>query len=533
MYNTIIIGAGISGIFVLKHLIENNIRNVLVIDKNKFPFGVWDKRNHPGIFEETYCVSSRLYMTISDFPLTNTDAEFPNGEHITKYYNDYLKNFNLVKYLHMNEDVLKVNKINKNIWYIKTNKNFYKCKNLVIATGTTNRCLNFPKDNIFKKFSGKMYHCDEFKKIRNKLKNKKILIIGGSDYASDISELLKNSNELTLSVRNGVWFQNRTLGAYEAADMFYSRYVDFFVKNILGKKYFHDNVGEDDVFNMWGKGGHGIDDWKPKCDYLNSYYVKSREIINSISKGLIDPKGKIINIKNNRVKFIDNDIKEFDVILFCTGYDALNCNKFLDDKYIKNRYKHIFSINDNNIFFVGFIRPYLTSIPMISELQSRWISDVIAKKVKLPSKTTMISIDKKDKENQKKEFPCSYKRIGGIVDPYDYCNMIGKNIGANKNLFLLFLTDINLWYKVLFDSWNHHYFRLNDKDKKKILIAKKNINMIHKNKIEDKLKKKYIKGIVYKIERVLIYIILPIFLITIIMLVYVLLKYLFKIKLKI
>jgi cation diffusion facilitator CzcD-associated flavoprotein CzcO len=42
MKNTIIIGSGISGIFTLKHLLEEGVTDVLVIDKNPHPFGVWD-----------------------------------------------------------------------------------------------------------------------------------------------------------------------------------------------------------------------------------------------------------------------------------------------------------------------------------------------------------------------------------------------------------------------------------------------------------------------------------------------------------
>ena len=39
-YNTIIVGSGISGIFTLKHLLEEGNNDVLVLDKNPEPFGV-------------------------------------------------------------------------------------------------------------------------------------------------------------------------------------------------------------------------------------------------------------------------------------------------------------------------------------------------------------------------------------------------------------------------------------------------------------------------------------------------------------
>jgi cation diffusion facilitator CzcD-associated flavoprotein CzcO len=78
VHNTIIIGSGISGIFTLKHLIEEGNKNVLVLDKNPQPFGVWDVNNPHGVFENTHTVSSRLYMTISDYPMPENTPEFPH-----------------------------------------------------------------------------------------------------------------------------------------------------------------------------------------------------------------------------------------------------------------------------------------------------------------------------------------------------------------------------------------------------------------------------------------------------------------------
>ena len=39
VYNVLIIGGGISGIMSLKHLLEEGETNVVVLNKNKEPFG--------------------------------------------------------------------------------------------------------------------------------------------------------------------------------------------------------------------------------------------------------------------------------------------------------------------------------------------------------------------------------------------------------------------------------------------------------------------------------------------------------------
>ena len=109
-YDTIIIGSGISGLFTLKHLIEEGNSNVLVLDKNPEPFGVWNTSNHPSVYENTYTVSSKLYMTISDFPLPEETPEFPHHSIILNYYREYAKHFNLYPYLKQKVEVISVHK---------------------------------------------------------------------------------------------------------------------------------------------------------------------------------------------------------------------------------------------------------------------------------------------------------------------------------------------------------------------------------------------------------------------------------------
>ncbi len=488
VYNTIIIGSGISGMFTLKHLIDEGQTNVLILDKNKEPFGVWNINNSPSVFDNTYAVSSKLYMTISDFPLPKDMPEFPHHSLILNYYKEYAKHFNLYKYIKQDCKVDRIVKQN-GVWIIKTNTGIYHSHNIVIATGTVNDCPNVPNDEMYKNFKGEMYHSNSFDKIKN-VKDKRILIVGGSDTAMDSAMELKNHNKVTISIKNGVWFQNRIHGAYEPADMFYSRLLDYLIKNILTKQFKTQDLDVNKITaHWWGDGGSGIEIWKPTCDYLNSYYVKSREVIEQIAKGAIIPENGVAKIHQNSVTFKTNDTHEYDIILFCTGYKPLGCMKFLNDEIVvSKKYKHIFYPNDPSIMFVGFIRPYLTAIPMLSELQSRWIAKVICGKVGLPSLQQMNIENVKDDANQQNEFSCAYDRLKTMVDPYDYCNMIADKIGAQLNKLSLLFEDPQLLYMTLVGTWNHHVYRLNDPDEEKRKIAIENIKHGYDEKISEKIR---------------------------------------------
>jgi thioredoxin reductase len=458
-YDVIIVGGGISGFMTAKHLVDEGINNILILEKNKYPFGIWDRRNPHSCLKSTVTVSSKLYMSISDFPMDEYHADFLPCDFVLDYYEKYANHFKLFPYLKTNVDVIKISKKN-NIWYIDAKSLRYVANNIVIASGSNNDCLNIPSESYYENFTGDMYHADQIKQIRHKLYNKNILTVGLSDTASDIAMLLYRENKVTMSTRRGKWFQQRG-NVYNAYDTFYSRTMDKYLKCIHGKTNVTKAIG---VEFLMSKGGSGVDIWQPKCNYLNSIYVKSRDVIDEVIKGNIIPKKRIVDINDKMIKF-EGDKKEhrFDTIIFCTGYKGNNCFGFLERKYIGDRYLHIFVPGDSSIFFIGFVRPYLTSIPMLVELQSRYIAKVIAKKVKLPTKNQMLELIKEGKMKQIIEFPCDYKRVPFIVDPYDYSNTIANKIGAMPNFTKLFKEDISLWYIAMFRSWNHHVYRLNDK----------------------------------------------------------------------
>ena len=477
-FETIIIGSGISGLMTLKHLKEKNHQNVLVLEKNDSPFGVWNIKNHPSVLPETYCVSSKLYMTISDFPMSDEIPEFPHQSDILKYYYQYAHKFNLLKHIKYHTNVKKVSKYKK-IWYLETNKGLYRAHNLVIATGTVNHHLNMPSEDVYQKFTGKIYHADQFKSIRGQLTNKKILLVGVSETSCDLALILKGNNQVTMSSRNGVWMQARTLGANSPADMLYNRYSQQCI-NILGKKLYNKTffVPFSETFlKMWGYNGHGIEEWKTDSDYLASIWNKNRDILTYISKGQINAQGRIIDIDNKTIFFANKKKEDFDIIIFGTGYKPFGGVDFIDKKYYRYLYKHIFSYEDPSLYFVGFIRPFVTGIPMISELQSRWIAqEIVSRNSKLPSKKKMFKIILYDQKKQNLNFPRYAGRVTTLVNPYDYCDMVAKNIGALPNIWKLLFTDIKLFNKLEFHSWNHHIYRLNDDEPQKRKIALENIN---------------------------------------------------------
>ena len=135
---------------------------------------------------------------------------------------------------------------------------------------------------------------------------------------------------------------------------------------------------------------------------------------------------------------------------------------------------------------VGYIRPYLTSFPMLIEMQSRVVAKVFAGKVRLPAERATEAL--RDRRKQHVEFPCNHARLPFLVDPYDYMNALAKLIDAVVPRARLLVTDPSLAYCLCFDSWNHFAYRLNDTDVSKRRLARDMILRYHNHPTSEKIR---------------------------------------------
>ena len=501
MYDVIIIGSGWAGICTMKHCLEEGLTGI-ILEKNEGYGGVWNVENSPSVYANTYSVTSKYYLSMSDFPIPEHYPEFPHHTQVMEYMRMYVNNFKLEPYISFNSEVVQMKK--SGIWkvkYINNGKtNILESRNIVICTGQNSKCKNYP-DIDYSSFKGKVYHASEYNEnVRSECLNKKVLIYGSSDTAFDIGVELTNhmytkdkinnktvfgytgpngtiSNTKTtvyISMRKGRWIQRRTLGTYNPADMLYNRILDTVFKNT--SKSIVSVLVTPILQIMWGTSGSGVPEWKTDAGYLNSYYVKSADILPKITSGDVIPLADISQIKSNSV--ISGKEYDVDIIIFATGYKGFSCFKFIPDNIKQGKfYDHIFLIDDPSVAKIGFIRPFLTSIPMIIEMQSRYLARVYSKKTPLPGFYQMHLEYNEMKEKQSTEFAYDYKRVEGIIDPYDYMNMIATKIKAYPSLLNLAFTDMILLYYILFHSWSHFIYRLDsnyDLAREQILNLDKN-----------------------------------------------------------
>lgn len=476
-YDVVIVGAGWSGIFALKHCLEKGL-TAIVLEASDNPGGQWVFRpNTPGgVLPSTTSVSSKLYMSPSDFPLPDHMPEFPSSGEIYQHFCNYMDHFRLHAHIKLNTRVASVEK-QDGLWVVKStyNKesNIYHGKNIVIATGA-NLTPKYPSEPMYANFTGTTSHVADFKDDTSFFADKRVLFIGASDSGCDLAHKIRDlARTTTVSLRKGAWFQSRDAGEQVQtlkgvpADMFNNR----FAQNIIGLENCTDFF-ENYISSKWGSCGSGIPEWQNKQRYEDTYYVKSRDLVFDVRAGKVQPRRGVRDIKGNQVWFHGRDEpEEFDHIVFATGYgQQVNFKTSFSQQ--NDRYNLVLDVEDPSVAWLGYCRPFLTSFVMIIEMQALYVASCFSGETLLPDPAVQKQAIAKEMAYLSRRFPeWNYNKLIYLIDPYRYMDILASEMEMRPNLITLFFSNPNYWLKSVFCAWSQYHYFINDKNPTKRAIA--------------------------------------------------------------
>ena len=435
-----IIGAGISGIVSAKHCKEQGY-NVIVLEKNKEPGGVWYNKSYPGIQLQT----TKKSYAFSDFPHFSSTKLYPDGKEVIEYIQAYINNFQLSNLFRFNCNVINTKFLNNkwNITYVQNNKTYtIQTDYLLIASGMYNTKKPIYKEPESKNIVTKnIYSVDDIQNNIEVLKNKNVVIIGngptGCDMAA-IAESLK-AKKVTIIYRSNRWLFRRYLWDKYSADNFLTRF-SMILANFLPNILFTTIIII--LYYVVYVLGHGY--WffiKPPFENVN----RNNIVLNDKILQLIYQK-KISYIQTKNTYIFDNYIIinnnhniPYDIIINATGYKSEI--PFLKMKDIPFLYKNIIHPQLPNCAFIGFAASF--NWIQVSELQIIWYLNYL-KKNKPLEKDYMVSWIQK-----KKKGLSSHDYNDFAMKSFEYCDNLAKDIGIKKKYNCL-------QYKYWFSSPEHN-----------------------------------------------------------------------------
>jgi len=175
----------------------------------------------------------------------------------------------------------------------------------------------------------------------------------------------------------------------------------------------------------------------------------------------IDDSG-IERMEGNRVHFKDGQVKTFDAIVMCTGFERdfslLGPDIEVKDNNVRNLYKHAFHPDHKGrLAFIGFVRPFAGGIPACSEMQARYFAQLCSDKLSLPA-------DVRDRIRAEKAWEEKFTELSpncteSIPSQSIFQDGIAHEIGALPSIWKI-LSNPRLFARYWFYPANHAFYRL-------------------------------------------------------------------------
>ncbi|MEL4012101.1 NAD(P)/FAD-dependent oxidoreductase [Bacillus velezensis] len=286
MYDTIVIGAGQAGISVGYYL-KKSKQKFIILDKSHEVGESWKNR-----YDSLVLFTSRMYSSLPGMQLEGDKHGLPSKNEIAAYLKKYVERFEIP--IQLRTEVISVQKL-KNYFLIRTSREEYQTKNLVMAAGPFH-IPNIPSisrdvaDHIHQLHSSQYKHSKQ-------LAPGNVLVVGGGNSGAQIAVELSKERVTYLACSNKpayfpLWIGKRSifwwfdkLGVLRASHT-----------SILGK--FIQKKGD------------------PIFGYELKHAIRQKKII---------LKQRVIAGKQNEIIFKDSSSLEVNNIIWATGFKNPLC----------------------------------------------------------------------------------------------------------------------------------------------------------------------------------------------------------------
>ncbi|MCF3110501.1 NAD(P)/FAD-dependent oxidoreductase [Niabella sp. CC-SYL272] len=467
-----IIGAGISGLTTAKTFRERGYK-VVVLEKASAIGGVWD-RNRFYINVSTQTTKNEYAYT--DFPMPDHYHEWPTGEQMNEYLNNYATHFCISDSICFNVQVLDMT-YNEEGWHLKTantvsgNFQTYTFDFVVICTGTFHEKYlpPFPGMEAFTAAGGQILHSSEVTS-NTLLENKDVAVVGFAKSATDIAtQAADTAASCTLLYRKAQWKVPRFFGGkINLKYLLFSRFSEAFFRSYRQtafQKLLH-SIGKPLVWMQW----RGVELLLKKqfrlkeCGMLPAHRIEDQV---SCSLG-VAPEGFYEKVRTHKIRAICTEIDSFsrdglllkngtiirpDLVVMGTGfrqrlpflngdYQRLICNE--NGQFMLHR--NIISPNLPMLGFVGFNSSLFSTLT--SEIAANWLAEYVSGNIELPVQSDLIKERAVIEQWKKKVRPVATEFSGLCIAPFNFQHLdqLMKDMGLKtrgRNRLLQFFKPVN------------------------------------------------------------------------------------------
>jgi dimethylaniline monooxygenase (N-oxide forming) len=436
----VVIGAGLSGIAAVRQLTAAG-HQVLCLEKAENFGGVFaDKK----IYEDLYLTISNYFMAYSDFLPEQQKLKFWSKKEYLQYLGDYIRHFKLAAHIRYGHEVLQVEPVSGDLqapeqgWRIRyrdLSGEHEELAEMVVVCSGHFQTPKLPDIEGLAQFAGEVVHSNDYRD-KMQFKDKKVLCVGLGESSADItSEISEVASQCLLSLRRYPAVAPRYMAFQE--DPYFTIDTSWLTSRIVNKlpHRYHGGITKG-IFKKYIQSRN--DHLRIRGEWLKksgpSYHqavTKNERLFKPIAEGKVLPNiGGIARFEQDAVVFQDGSRQQIDAVVFCTGYQLKFPFLQLPVHNMRDLYKQMFIPEVGaSLAFVGFVRPQQGGIPVIAEMQCRYLAMLGSDAASLPAVTEMHDIIRHDTRHWQTEYKIT-PHVPSLVNYCHYMDSIAQLVGC-------------------------------------------------------------------------------------------------------
>lgn len=466
-----VVGAGPSGLACARQMLDCGF-DVVLYERSAHVGGLWEYHEEDvdgmaSVMRSTISNTSKEMSAFSDFP---PPKDYPNYAHHSKmlsYFRSYADHFGVTPLVRTRHDVVQAAPATD---YEETGRWEVLVRDLDGNSERRERfdavcvCVghhvypNVPSFKDQEKFRGRILHTHSLKNA-DKFRDRRVVVVGIGNSAVDaVVDVSKVASEVYLSTRRGAWLSRRVGPNGMPFDVFQRTRLRNYIAQVLPRSL-SDAYFEGIANAFFSHEAYGL---KPKHRYSSQHATINDDLPNLILSGKVLVKKNIAAFVEDGVLFDGDDlVTPVDDVILGTGYQI----KFpflpkdvvsVVDNHVQ-LYKYVFppQLRHPSLAIVGLVQPIGAIFP-VSEMQSRWVAEVLSRRCSLPSTKDMHEDIERKQEAMRLRYVAS-PRHTIQVDWISYMDELAGQIGARPHLLKYFFTDNELFRVLLGPAVSYQY----------------------------------------------------------------------------
>ncbi|KAK6732833.1 hypothetical protein RB195_016918 [Necator americanus] len=470
-----VIGAGVSGLTAIKHLLEYGIE-VVCFEKSQHIGGLWryndgNREGYGSVMKNTILNTSKEFVTFSDFDMDPTLPNFMPNHLFYAYLLGYAEHFDLAKHICFGTAVKSVNYApnyeETGEWNVTVERNgsVHMETFLYVMVCVGHHVYPYmPTIDGSDLFKGTFSHSHDYKAHDfTKFIDRNVLVVGLGNSGGDIAcELARVAKQVYCSTRHGTWANRRVVNqGYPRDVIMRTRYFEKLQKFLPARLRSYLSLREYNNFM-----DHKLYGLRPQELPGQSPVLLADDLPLHLSSGFIKIRPCVSRFTASSAYFDDGRSAEIDDVIFCTGYnfDFGFIEKGEVVEAVDNQvhlWKRIFPprLKWNSLAVIGLVDP-LGPTTTICEMQTRTVAHMWAKKADCPSEDEMLEEILAEKKATAARYRCSARKASLQVDFIAYMDQLALLAGCMPPLhWKLWLQDPKLAFMLHFGPVTPLHYR--------------------------------------------------------------------------